>query len=168
MGNVNLSGQEAIEKLKTLVKQIDIAMLCTQAPTRSNMHAVPMSTQEVDEDGKLWFIFSSESASYQHLQDNKQVMLLYSDPSKHSYVSVNGIASISRDQSRIDKYWNVMMEGWFGNDKTDDRIRLLSVDVSEAHYWDTDANMFVTFFKSLLNAVTDGKKDVGRSGDLNI
>lgn len=168
MGTENLSGQKAIEKLQTLVKKIDVAMLCTQTEAPSNIHAVPMSTQEVDDEGNIWFVFSAESTTYQHLQSNKHVTLLYSDPAHYSFLSVDGSAVISRDQSRIDKYWNKMMESWFGGDKTDPRIRLLCISVTEAHYWDTDANKFVTFFKALLNAVTDGKTDVGRTGDLKI
>lgn len=168
MSTENLHNQEAIDKLQELVDKIDIGMLGTYPENGSYVHAVPMSRQEVDESGNIWFLFSSESDTHTHLESNDQVSLLYSDVSDYSFLSINGHAEVSRDQERIDKYWNKMIEGWFEKGKEDPRIRVLRVVPSEAHYWDNKSNKLVTFFKVAASAITGAKKDVGRQGDLNI
>jgi general stress protein 26 len=168
MSTENLDNQEAINKLKEMVEKIDIGMMCTNTAQIANLHAVPMSRQEVDDDGNLWFLFSSESETYQNLQKNNHISVLYSDTSNYNFLSINGIAEISTDQSRIDKYWNKMVEAWFKKGKEDPTIRLLKVIPSEAHYWDNKSNKLVTFFKVAVSALSGQKADIGRQGDLKL
>jgi general stress protein 26 len=168
MSTENLDNHEAIDKLKTMVEKIDIGMMCTNTAEIVNLHAVPMSRQEVDDDGNLWFLFSSQSETYQNLQKNNHISVLYSDISNYNFLSINGTAEVSSDKGRIEKYWNKMIEGWFEKGKEDPTIRILKVIPSEAHYWDNKSNKLVTFFKVAVNAVSGKKLDVGREGDLNI
>lgn len=168
MSNENLHNQEAVEKLKELAEKTDIGMLCTHMADTKHVYAVPMSTQEVDENGNIWFLFSSESESYHHLQQDQTVCLLYSDVRNYNFLSIHGRGEISDDKSRIEKYWNKMMEGWFEKGKEDPRIRVLKVVPAEAHYWDNKTNKLVTFFKVAISAISGQKLDVGRQGDLNI
>ena len=110
MSKDNLNQQEAIDKLKELATKIDIAMLCTQGIGSSQIHAVPMSTQEVDDEGNIWFLLSDKSESFQHLQRDSMVNLLYSDPKNYSFLSIFGSNMLSRDKDKIDKYWNIAMD----------------------------------------------------------
>lgn len=72
-----------------------------------------MSVQEVDDQGNIWFLASKDSDKYRNIKLNKQVQLYFSDPSSMKYLSLFGNAEIVDDQSRIDKYWNKFVEGWF-------------------------------------------------------
>lgn len=168
MSTENLYNQEAIKKLKELVDQIDIGMLGTYPGDDHYIHAVPMSRQEVDEEGNIWFLFSSESETHEHIERKAEVSLLYSDVKNYSFLSVNAVAEISRDKQRIEKYWNKMVEGWFDRGMEDPRIRVLKVVPHEAHYWDTKSNKLVTFLKIATRAVTGKDIDTGAHGDLNI
>lgn len=167
MSTENLHRQDAIKKLQEMVNKIDIGMLCTQLKESSFIHAVPMSKQEVDEEGNIWMLFSSDSDSYNNITDNDEVSLLYSDVSSYSFLSINGIATISRDPARIEKYWNKAVEAWFEG-KDDERIRILQVTPIEAHYWDNKTNKLITFLKVAASAVSGKKMDIGREGNLNI
>ncbi|QNL47858.1 pyridoxamine 5'-phosphate oxidase family protein [Olivibacter sp. SDN3] len=168
MSTENLHDKEAIQKLKEMVDKIDIGMLCSNISAGDHVHAVPMSRQEVDEDGNIWFLFSAESESHQNLQKNNKLSLLYSDIKDYNFISIDGTAEISRDQARIEKYWNKMIEAWFEKGKEDPRIRVLKVIPSEAHYWDNKTNKLVTFLKIAVSAVSGKKMDTGRQGDLNL
>lgn len=168
MSTENLHNREAIEKLKEIAETTDIGMLCTHLNETKHVHAVPMSTQEVDENGNIWFLFSSESDTYTHLQQDKTICLLYSDVRNYSFLSIHAYGEVSGDRTRIEKYWNKMMEGWFEKGKEDPRIRVLKVVPAEAHYWDNKTNKLVTFLKVAVNAVSGHKMDIGREGDLNI
>lgn len=168
MSTENLYNQEAIDKLKQLAEKTDIGMLCTHFSISDYLHAVPMSTQEVDETGDIWFLFSSESETCKHLLLDNAVSLLYSDVRNYNFLSINGTAEVSADKSRIEKYWNKMMDGWFEKGKEDPAIRVLRVTPAEAHYWDNKTNKLVTFLKVAASAIAGEKPDVGRQGDLNI
>jgi len=168
MSTENLYNQEAIEKLKKIVDQIDIGMLGTYPKDSDYIHAIPMSRQEVDEEGNIWFLFSSESETHQHLQETTNVSLLYSDVRNYSFLSINGTAEISQDRARIEKYWNKMVEGWFDRGKEDPRIRVLKVVPDEAHYWDTKSSKLITFFKVAARAITGKNIETGEQGDLNL
>lgn len=168
MSTENLYNREAIEKLQKLVDKIDIGMVCTNPENTERIHAVPMSHQEVDDEGNIWFLFSSESETYQNLQRNKNISVLFSDVKDYNFVNVHGQAEISGDALRIDKYWNKMVEAWFERGKDDPRIRVLKVKVKDAHYWDTKTNKYVTFLKMVTSALTGNDMDEGREGNLNV
>jgi general stress protein 26 len=164
----NLANQEAIDKLRTLVDKIDIGMCCTFPGDNEYPHAVPMSRQEIDEKGHIWFLFSSESETHQHLQENKKISLLYSDISNYQFLSLNGVAKISTDKTRIEKYWNGMVAAWFEKGKEDPRIRVLQVIPDEAHYWDNKTNKLFTLFKVAASAITGTNMDIGHEGELDL
>lgn len=168
MSTENLNDQKAVEKLKELIDKIDIGMLCSDEGHGVHVHAVPMSRQEVEDDGTIWLLFSAESTSHANISQNRNVSLLYSDPGSYSFLSIHATADIVRDQARIDKYWNKMMDAWFEKGKDDPAIRLLKVTPVAAHYWDNKTNKLVTMFKVLTSAVTSQPMDIGRQGNLDI
>ena len=168
MSTENLSNRSVIDKLKELVDKIDVGMLCTFVSGSDYPHAIPMSRQEVDEEGNIWFLFSSDSTAYQNLQGNKNVSLLYAHVGDYNFLSINGTAEISEDQERIDKYWNKMIEVWFEKGKEDPRIRVLKVIPDEAHYWDNKNNKLVTLMKLAASAISGQQMDIGREGELRL
>ena len=168
MSTENLQNQQAVKKLKEMVDDIDIGILCSFIAGSDYPHAVPMSRQEVDEDGNIWFLFSSDSETHQHIVKNNKVSLLYAHVGNYNFLSINGVAEIYQDQARIDKYWNKMVEAWFEKGREDPHIRVLKVIPNEAHYWDNKSNKLMTFLKVAASAVTGQQMDIGREGNLDI
>ncbi len=167
MSTENLHNEAAVSKLKVLVDKIDIGMLCSFPRGEDYPYAVPMSRQEVDEEGNIWYLFSAESHTFEHLQQNKNVSIQFSHVGDYNFLSVNGTAEISAEQARIDKYWNKMMEAWFEKGREDPAIRLLKVTPLEAKYWDNKTNKLVTVFKVAVSAISGKDLDIGREGTLN-
>lgn len=168
MSTENLHNREAIDKLRELVDKIDVGMLCTFVPESDYPHAVPMSRQEVDDQGNIWYLFSSESETCANLERNNKISVLFSHAGDYNFLSINGFSDVSRDKERIEKYWNKMMEGWFEKGKDDPRIRVLKIIPLEAHYWDNKSNKLITLLKVAANAVSGSKMDIGREGELNL
>lgn len=164
----NLTNEGAIEKLKTMVDKIDIGMVCTHVNGSERLHAVPMSRQEVDDEGNIWFLFSSESMTYQNLKSSKHVTVLYADIKGYNFLSIDGTAQVSKDQGRIEKYWNKMVEAWFEKGKEDPAVRVLKVVTNDAQYWDNKTNKLVTFLKAATSAITGQDLDIGRTGSLDL
>jgi general stress protein 26 len=168
MSEENLKSQEAIEKLKNLVDSIDVGMVCSRTGDGSNIHAVPMSRQEVDDDGNIWYLISADSETHRNLMNNSKVTVLFADIKAYEFLSVDGNAEISRDPERIEKYWNKMMEAWFERGKEDPSIRVMKVATDDAYYWDNKSNKVVTFLKVAASAISGKKMDIGRSGELDL
>jgi len=168
MSTENLKNEEAISKLRKMVDDIDIGMLCSNNPESDYFHSVPMSRQEVDEEGNIWFLFSATSESHQYLLKDNKASLLYSDVKNYAFLSINGIGEISSDRARIDKYWNKVVEAWFENGKEDANVRVLKFIPTEAHYWDNKSGKLVTFLKVATSAISGIKMDIGREGDLEV
>lgn len=168
MAEKNLNNQEALNKLKTIVDQIDIGTICSFDKESLYPHGVPMSRQEVDTDGTIWYICSAESETHKNIANDPKVSLFYADTKNYTFLSINGTATLSRDQTRIDRYWNKMMEGWFEKGKGDPNIRLLRVTPQEAHYWDSNSNMMVNLFAFLKATFTGNTEDIGKEGNLNL
>src|SRR5690606_18598087 len=148
--------------------QIDVGVLCTFVAGTEYPHAVPMSRQEVDENGHIWFLFSSESDTHQHLQRNDKVSLLFSDISNYIFLNINGKARISQDQGRIDKYWSNMVAAWFEKGREDPRVRALQVLAEEAQYWDTKSNKVMTLLKAAASGVSGKQMHIGTQGELDV
>lgn len=168
MSKENLQGSEALTKLRELVDKIDIGMLCTYPGDDGYVHSVPMSRQEIDEQGNIWYLFSANSETYKNLQRDKKISILFAHVGDYNFLSINGIATISRDEARIDKYWNKFVEAWFEKGKDDPNIRVLKVNVEDAQYWDNKTNKLFTLIKVAASAISGSKLDIGRSGDLDI
>lgn len=167
MSKKNIFGEEGIKKLQALAEEIDTCMFCTGLSSRP-IEVSPMTVQEVDEEGDFWFIGSKESEKYHNLMENSAVQLLYSDNDNYRYLSVYGSADMVEDQSRVDKYWSVIMEGWFEKGKKDPKIILIRVKPTDIYYWDTKDMKMVSFAKILWTAITGNPNDTGRQGSIEI
>jgi general stress protein 26 len=159
-----LTGAEGLKKIGELIKDIRIAMLTTAAPDGS-FDSRPMATQKTDEfDGTVWFLTQAESGKLEEIRDDSNVSLIYADSGDAKYVTVKGIASVSRDKAKIHELWNAMYKAWFPEGEDDPSIRVLRVDVTEADYWEASASRLIRGAKYLAAAVTGGKVDVGEAG----
>ena len=124
--------QESIEKLKGLTESIDFAMLTTFA--NNKLRSRPMSTQEMDENGNLWFFTSEDTHKVEEIEANPQVNVAYSKPDDNTYVSVSGTASVSKDRAKIEELWSEIYKAWFPKGLDDPKLCLLKIQVEEAEY----------------------------------
>lgn len=167
MSQENVTNQEAIEKLQQLVNKIDICMFCS-AIGDGELHTVPMSRQEVDDTGAIWFLLSAESDTCKNVLQDPRVQLLYAHVSDYNFLTVKGTATISQDPARIEKYWNKFTEAWFEKGKADPNIRVMKVQVEDAYYWDNKTNKLATLLKLAASALTGSKLDMGREGNIDL
>jgi len=163
----NLASNEAVEKLKELAEKAKTFMFTTsiqdEYPTTR-----PMTVQEVDEEGKLWFISSSESHNVDEIKENNRVQMYFSNTDKYEFLYVLGEAALHTDKALVEKYWTKFAEAWFDG-KDDPRIRIVSVRPVDAYYWDTKYSKIVSLVKIGWAAVTGAKiEDGGIEGTLKV
>lgn len=129
--------------------------------------ARPMSTQAVEEDGTIWFFSSKQSNKNKEIGTKSKVQLLYGDPGKSDYLSVEGNAEITEDKKKIDELWTPFIKTWFQEGKDDPDLTLLKITPAAAYYWDTNHGKMVSFAKILASIVSGKTMDDGIEGKLN-
>ena len=158
--------QESIEKLKGLTEKIDFAMLTTIAGGK--FRSRPMSTQEFDEQGNLWFFTSDETHKVDEIEADNRVSVAYSQPDDNVYVSVFGHAAIVKDRAKIEELWSPILKAWFPEGLDDPTLCLLKITVAEAEYWDSPNSKLVQI-AGFVKALVPGKSaDGGEYGKINL
>lgn len=166
MENTENTKQESIEKLKGLTEKIDFAMLTTIAGGK--FRSRPMSTQEFDEDGNLWFFTSDQTHKVEEIEADNRVSVAYSKPDDNVYVSVFGRAEINKDRAKIEELWNPILKAWFPEGLDDPTLCLLKISVEEAEYWDSPNSTLVQIAGFVKALVTGKSADGGEYGKVNL
>ena len=159
MDEQNLSGKKAIEKLKDIVNDVKVAMMCTTRQDYS-VHSRPMATAGIDDDGTLWFFTNESSEKVREIESEHGITLCYSQPSDNTYATVMGRATAMDNRSKKKELWSDMLKAWFPKGVDDPDLTLIKVTPHHAEYWDDNDSRMVVFFKIAKAAMT-GDKYVG-------
>lgn len=138
------SRAESIEKLKELTEGIDFCMLTTIDD--GSLRSRPMSTQEFDGNGDLWFFTSDTTHKIEEIIKDDRVNVAYSHPSKSTYVSLSGRAEVVRDKAKSEELWSPILKVWFPEGLNDPSLVLLRVNIENAEYWETTSGTIVQMF----------------------
>ncbi|HEX8268967.1 MAG TPA: pyridoxamine 5'-phosphate oxidase family protein [Flavobacterium sp.] len=161
MGEIrNLTSSEAAAKIKEMAEDIRVCMFCTEL-TVLPIATRPMSVQEVDDQGNLWFISSGQSnKNFEILQDDR-VQLIFSKTSDNHFLSIFGTATIYRDKSKIEEVWTPIAKAWFEQGQDDPNVTVIKVHPTDAYYWDTKEGKIVSVLKIAAAAITGGNTEDG-------
>jgi len=118
----------------------------------------PMTLQEVEFDGDLWFFAERDSNPVQHVAASPQVNVGVS--SGGTWVSLTGDAVVVEDAARKRELWNSGVEAWFPQGPDDDSVVLLKVVADSAEYWDSPGGRLATAF-SFVKAKVSGERIEG-------
>lgn len=168
MGQIkNLLEGSAIKKLKQIAMDADVALLATNILTIP-LSTRPMSTQDVGNEGNIWFMSRIDSDKNKDIAKDTRVELFYANKSSSEYLTVYGHAEVLTDRKRIDELWSPMAKAWFNKGKDDPSISLIKVLPVEAYYWDTKENKIISLLKCAISAVTGKENDGGIEGAIRI
>lgn len=166
MGDIkNLTASEAVEKIRALAKD-QTTMLCTFVGP--DVMARPMATQGIDEDGTFWFFSKRDSNKNRHIAQNNKVQLIYANNGSAEYLSIEGTATVERDQAKINELWSGWAKTWFTEGKEDPALTLIKFTPAAGYYWDTKHNKMVSLAKIAVGAVIGKTMDDGVEGELNL
>ena len=158
----NTDHNENNKKLRELIKDIRFAMFTT-CEEDGTLRSRPMSTQEVEYDGDLWFFTYGSAHKVEEVQHNQHVNVSYSDPNNQKYVSVSGTAQLVRDRQKIEELWNPLYKAWFSQGLDEPDLALLKVSIDSAEYWDSPSSKVVRLI-GFVKAVVTGTP-IGNPGD---
>jgi general stress protein 26 len=163
----NLSREEAIDKMKELVKH-NAMCLFTTSLAKLPLETRPMSVQKVCDQGNFWFLSADDSNHNQEIEKDPRVQLFFTNQGDAEFLSIYGTATISKDRKKIDELWTSMVKAWFPEGKDDPHITIIKVTPENGTYWDTKNGKTISLIKIATAAVTGNPADGGVEGELSI
>lgn len=143
-----------------IVKSAKIGVLTT-VTSGGALHSRPLSAQDIEFDGDLWFFTQDPSPKVDDIASNPEVNASFG--SGKGYLSVSGTAEIVHDAAKVSEYWSASVEAWFPDGKDDPTVALIKVHADSAEYWATDEPGAVIAFKVAKARVTGGQPDIGEN-----
>lgn len=154
-------------ELSKKVKDIKICMLST-LDAAGKMNSRPMYTHQIQEDGVIWFFTGKDSKKVLEINSNPIVNLNYSDTKSDLYVTINGKATITDDQAKVNELWNEMLKAWFPEGVNDPNIALIRVEADEAEYWDTPNSAIAQLIGYVKATFTGKEYNPGENKKINL
>ena len=143
---------EGIGKLQERIADIKIAMMTTR---REDGHLVSraMATQEKHAPGAdLWFMTTEATHKLDELEREPHVNLAYYKDRTREWISVSGLAHLSRDKETVRALWGSDWKAWLPEEgdprhgtPDDPRIVLIGVEVHSGVYFEAHSQPVVLF-----------------------
>ncbi|WP_316803518.1 pyridoxamine 5'-phosphate oxidase family protein [Pedobacter nototheniae] len=156
-----MKNEKNISILKEMAESVRICMFTTFS-ANDEFGSRPMGTAKIEDDGSIWFYTNEYSPKSKEISKENNVLLAYSDPSKNTYLTVKGKASIVDDKVRKEAYWSPFIKAWFPDGIEDPRLILIKITPEEAEYWDASSSKLVVLFSTLKALVTGEQPDLGK------
>jgi general stress protein 26 len=129
-----------LSKLFELIEDIETAMMTTR---RKDGHLVSraMATQKRVPGADLWFVTDERSDKLHEIENDAHVNLAYYKDRTREWVSISGIATISRDRRKIRQLYAEDWRAWFPDEgdarhgtPEDPRMVLIGVKIHTGFY----------------------------------
>jgi general stress protein 26 len=160
----SLAFQDAVDKIKELAEG-QPCMFCTHVNGR--LQSRPMSTQQIDDEGNIWFLSGKSSHKNLQIKEGSEIDLLYANGIGH-FLAVHGEASITTDKEKIKELWQPLAQVWFTEGVDDPEVSAIMVSIQDGYYWDSKHGRIVEFAKMAASLVTGKTMDDGIEGKLEL
>ncbi len=164
----DLFTKEAVDKVKELIKQAESCFFCTTVTSGQTAGTRPMSVQEVDDAGNLWFLSAKDSHKNKEIAADPTVKLYFQGSAHSDFMYLSGKAMISDDKAKIKALWKPILKTWFTEGENDPRISVIKIAPASGYYWDNKHGMAVAGVKMLIGAAIGKTLDDSIEGTLNV
>lgn len=161
-----MTASNKIDELYDLIQGIETAMFTTRRVT-GQLVSRPMATQDRIEDADLWFVSNTDTHKLDDLKLDPHVNCSYYNNRTHEWVSVAGLARVTKNKARIRQLYKEDWKTWFGDaggdrdgGPNDPRIAIILVEAELATYMKVNKPRPVILFEILKGMVT-GSRPVG-------
>jgi general stress protein 26 len=158
---------DELGKLYDQIHDIKIAMLTTR---RADGHLVSraMATQRRTAGADLWFVTLDGGGKLDEIEADPHVNLAYYKDRTMEWVSVSGIAHISRDRDKIHELYAPDWKTWFAEEgdprhgtPDDPRMVLIGIDVHAAMFLEVNKPQPLVLYEVVKGWLTGSQPDIG-------
>jgi general stress protein 26 len=161
------------DKFYDLIDEVEIAMMTTRRPD-GHLESRPMANQKRADGADLWFVTADGTDKLRDLAHDPHVNLSYYKEGSYEWVSVSGIARLSRDRDTIRQLYEPDWKAWFGQEgdarhgtADDPRIVLIGIDVHAAVFLEVNKPKPVVLFELAKGWLTGERVEPGQTHELN-
>jgi len=156
-----------MEKMYEHINDIQIAMLTTRRPD-GHLEARAMATQKRVSGADLWFVTLDGSAKLKAIEYDPHVNLSFYKDRTKEWISISGIANISRDRGKIHELYAPDWKAWFAEEgdprhgtPDDPRMVLIGVDVHAAVFLEVNKPQPVVLYEVVKGWLTGESPELG-------
>lgn len=115
------------------------------------LRARPMHIARVDATGELWFLTSEDTEKVTSVEEDMRVAITLQGAGKQ--VSLSGLATVVRDQPKLEELWSLALIPWFPDGTADKHLVAIRFLPIEAEYWDSTGIKGVRYLFEAVKAV---------------
>ena len=127
-----------------------------------------MANQRSISGADLWFVTSEGTAKLRDLESDPHINLAYYNDRTREWISVSGIATVSRDRQKLRQLYAADWKIWFPDDgdsrhgtPDDPRMVLIGVDVQFAVFLEVNKPRAVVLFEVAKGWATGDMPEIG-------
>jgi general stress protein 26 len=161
--------KDELEKMYEQIEDIEIAMMTTRRAD-GHLQSRAMATQKRAAGADLWFVTREGMPKLDDIEGDPHVNLSYYKDRTREWVSVSGVAHLTRDRSKIRELYEPDWKAWFPDEgdprhgtEDDPRLVLIGVDVHAAVFLEVTKPQPVVLYEVVKGWVTGSMPDVGET-----
>jgi general stress protein 26 len=162
-----------LDTFYSLIEEIDIAMMTTRRPD-GHLESRAMANQKRAGGADLWFVTADGTAKVRDIEFDPHINLAYYKDRTREWISVSGVASLSRDRQKIRELWAPDWKAWFaeGGDPRhgtpdDPRLVLIGVDIHAAAFLEVNKTTPMVLFELVKGWATGEAPELGEMHTLS-
>ena len=163
--------ENTLQTFYDLVDEIEIAMMTTRRRD-GHLRSRAMANQKRAPGADLWFVTADGAAKLDDIASDPHVNLAYYKESSREWISVSGMATVSRDRETIRQLYALI--GRCGSDDErprhgtadDPRIVLVGIRVHAAEFLEVNKPKPVVLFELVKGWLTGSEPELGEMHEL--
>src|SRR5574339_17688 len=159
--------RDELKKLYDHIEDIEVSMMTTRRAD-GHLQSRAMATQKRAAGADLWFVTLDDTGKLRDLAADPHVNLSYYKDRTREWVSVSGIARVTRDRAKIHELYAPDWQVWFPDEgdprhgtPDDPRLVLIGVDVHAAVFLEVNKPQPIVLFEVVKGWVTGSTPEVG-------
>ena len=164
--------ENTLQTFYDLVDDIEIAMMTTRRRD-GHLRSRAMANQKRAPGADLWFVTATGAAKLDDIANDPHVNLAYYKESSREWISVSGMATVSRDRETIRQLYAPDWRMWFGAEgdprhgtADDPRIVLVGIRVHAAEFLEVNKPKPVVLFELVKGWLTGSEPELGEMHEL--
>jgi len=151
-----------------MVEDIGIAMMTTRRPD-GHLESRAMANQKRAAGADLWFVTAEGTGKLRSLEADPHINLSYYKDRTREWISVSGLATISRDRQKIRELYAPDWKMWFPDEgdarhgtPDDPRLVLIGVSIHGAVFLEVNKPQPVVLYELMKGWLTGTEPELGK------
>lgn len=158
-----------LDKFYEMVSDMEIAMMTTRRAD-GHLESRAMATQKQASGADLWFVTMADTGKVRDIEADPHVNLAYYKDRTREWVSVSGLATVSRDRAKIHELYAPDWKIWFTEEgdprhgtPDDPRMVLIGVQVHAAVFLEVNKPQPVVLYEMVKGWLTGNMPELGET-----